>query len=334
MGIGLDLTIWKLAATLDYYDKETTGILMTVSTPQVYALSNYYDNIGKVRNRGFEFDINYNDRSGDWTWGAGINGNYNVNKVLDLGKDINGDPIVYRGVSVDQTTVRNVVGKPMNQFYGYQVDGFIKAGEEKSYAEGGWADYEGSSIRRVGDLKFVDQNGDGKINGDDNVYLGSMDPKFIFGFHFNVGWKNWDLIAFFQGTANVHRYMGDALGGLGNTDTKLNVLWEDSYTLKGAGAKYPNLGIPGQNYRGNTGLNSFWLQNASYVRMKDLQIGYNFPKSVLNTLGLANVRIYYSGQNLFTLTGMIDGFDPEAPSGRGNGFPPTAVNSIGLNITF
>ena len=334
MGIGLDLTIWKLAATLDYYDKETTGILMTVSTPQVYALSNYYDNIGKVRNRGFEFDINYNDRSGDWTWGAGINGNYNVNKVLDLGKDINGDPIVYRGVSVDQTTVRNVVGKPMNQFYGYQVDGFIKAGEEKSYAEGGWADYEGSSIRRVGDLKFVDQNGDGKINGDDNVYLGSMDPKFIFGFHFNVGWKNWDLIAFFQGTANVHRYMGDALGGLGNTDTKLNVLWEDSYTLKGAGAKYPNLGIPGQNYRGNTGLNSFWLQNASYVRMKDLQIGYNVPKSVLNTLGLANVRIYYSGQNLFTLTGMIDGFDPEAPSGRGNGFPPTAVNSIGLNITF
>ena len=334
MGVGLDLTIWKLAATLDYYDKETTGILMTVSTPSVYALSNYYDNIGKVRNRGFEFDINYNDRNGDWTWGAGVNGNYNVNKVLDLGNDINGDPLEYRSASVDQATVRNVVGKPMHQFYGYQVDGFIKSGEEKSYAEGGWADYEGSAIRRVGDLKYVDQNGDGKINADDRVYLGSMDPKFTFGFHFNVGWKNWDLIAFFQGAANVHRYMGDALGSLSTTDSKLNVLWEDSYILKGPGAKYPNLSAPGQNYSGNGGQNSFWLQNASYVRMKDLQLGYNLPKSFLNKIGLANCRIYYSGQNLFTITGMIDGFDPESPSGRGNGFPPTSVNSIGLNITF
>ena len=89
---------------------------MTVDVPAVYALSNYYDNIGKVRNRGLEFSVEYNDRKGDWTWGAGINGNYNKNKVLNMGTDVNGKPIEYRSANVDQSTVRNVVGKPMLQY--------------------------------------------------------------------------------------------------------------------------------------------------------------------------------------------------------------------------
>ena len=333
-GIGLDFNIWKLSVTLDYYNKTTDGILMTVDVPAVYALSNYYDNIGKVRNRGIEFDIEYNDRRNDWTWAVGVNGNFNANKVLDLGVDVNGDAVEYRSADVDQSTVRNVVGKSMYQYYGYEVCGFIQEGEEVSYSEGGWADYEGSTIRRVGDLKYVDQNGDGVIDSDDRVYLGSLNPTFTYGAHFMVGWKNIDLIAFFQGTAGAKRYMGDALGSLSRTDSKLNVLWEDSYTLKGEGAKYPNIGVPGQNYSSNTGQNSFWLQNASYVRLKELQIGYTFPKSITSKVGATNLRIYYSGQNLLTLSGMIKGFDPESPSGRGNGFPPTVVHSFGINVSF
>lgn len=334
MGIGLDVNIWKLACVFDWYEKTTTGILMTVDVPAVYALSNYYDNIGKVRNRGFEFGIEYNDHKGDFSWGAGINGCFNVNKVLNLGVDVNGNPVEYRGASVDQSTVRNVVGMAMNQYYGYEVDGFLNASETKSYAEGGWADYEGSAVRRAGDLKFVDQNGDGKINGDDRVYLGSMDPKFTFGFNLSFRWKGLDAVAFFQGALGGKRYMGDALGGLGTSDTKLNTLWEDSYILKGEGAKYPNLGVPGQNYSGNGGQNSFWLQNASYCRLKELQIGYTIPQNITGKIGITNCRVFYSGQNLLTISGMIKGFDPEAPSGRGNGFPPTCVNSIGLNVTF
>ena len=334
-GFGLDANIWKFSTTIDWYEKTTSGILMAVSTPSTFALSNFYDNIGKVRNRGIEFDINYNDRFGQVDFGAGINGSFNVNKVLDLGSDYaSGNPIEYIGANIDQTSARHVVGKAMNQFYGYEVDGFIKAGEEKPYAEGGWADYEGSSIRRVGDLKYVDQNKDGKINADDRMYLGSSDPSWTYGFHINVGWKGLSLVAFFQGAAGVYRYMGDALGGLGNADTKPNVLWRDSYTYVGEGAKYPNIGIPGQNYSGNGGLNSFWLQNASYLRMKDLQLGYTLPKSIVSKIGMSNCYIYYSGQNLFTLSGMIKGFDPEMPSGRGNGYPLTMVNSIGLNLTF
>ncbi len=334
-GIGLDASIWKFDVTLDWYNRTTKDILLTVDVPITYALSNYVDNIGKVRNQGIEFAVNYNDKFGPVRFQFGVNGCYNMNEVLNLGINYStGEPVEYLNRGYDQYSCRHVVGMAMNQFYGYAVDGFLNADETKSYAEGGWADYEGSSIRRAGDLKYVDQNGDGKIDADDRVYLGSQEPKFTFGFHLNLGWKNWDLIAFFQGAANVHRYMADALGGLGNSDTKLNTIWRDSYILKGEGAKYPNLGIPGQNYSGNGGQNSFWLQNASYVRMKDLQLGYNVPRSALAKVGITACRIYYSGQNLFTISGMIDGFDPEMPSGRGNGYPQTIVNSLGVNITF
>lgn len=334
-GIGLDANIWKFDVTLDWYEKTTTGILLGVRVPETYALSNYYDNIGEVRNRGIEFAVNYNDTFGPVRFQVGMNGCFNMNEVMNLGKSYStGEPVEFIDCNFDQYSCRYVVGMAMNQFYGYAVDGFLNESEAKPFAEGGWADYSGSNIRRAGDLKFVDQNGDGKIDGDDRVYLGSQDPKFTFGFHLNLNWKNWDLIAFFQGAANVHRYMADALGGLGNSDTKLNTIWRDSYILKGEGAKYPNLGIPGQNYAGNGGQNSFWLQNASYVRMKDLQLGYSIPRSVLAKVGISACRIYYSGQNLFTISGMIDGFDPEMPSGRGNGYPQTVVNSLGVNITF
>ena len=334
-GIGLDATVWKFDVTLDWYNRTTKDILLSVPVPITYALTGYVDNIGKVRNQGIEFAVNYNDKFGPVRFQFGVNGCYNMNEVLNLGINYsNGEAVEYISLGYDQYSCRDVVGMAMNQFYGYAVDGFLNENETKSYAEGGWADYEGSSIRRAGDLKYVDQNGDGKINADDRVYLGSQDPKFTFGFHLNLGWKNWDLIAFFQGAANVHRYMADALGGLGNSDTKLNIIWRDSYIVKGEGAKYPNLGIPGQNYSGNGGQNSFWLQNASYVRMKDLQLGYNVPRSVLNKIGITACRIYYSGQNLFTISGMIKGFDPEMPSGRGNGYPQTVVNSLGVNITF
>lgn len=332
-GFGLDANIWKFDVSLDWYEKETTGILMTAPTPQVYALSNYYDNIGSIRNRGIEFSINYNDRIGDWSYGVGVNGCYNINEVLDLGVDGSGNAREYMDAGFGDYTGRNAVGKPMRQYYGLEVDGFLKADELDKYAQM-YDNYVTTAKLRAGDLKFVDQNGDGKINAEDRIYLGSNDAPFTFGFHGTLAWKGIDVVAFFQGAAGAYRYMGDAIGGLSKTDSKLNTLWRDSYTLKGEGAKYPNLGVPGGNYYGNGGTNSFWLQNASYVRLKDLQIGYTFPRSITEKIHATNLRVYYSGQNLFTISGMIEGFDPEAPSGRGNGYPQTVVNSIGLNLTF
>lgn len=111
----------------------------------------------------------------------------------------------------------------------------------------------------------------------------------------------------------------------------MNTLWRDSWTPNNTGAKYPRVTEYGVS---NTQYCDFWLQNASYLRMKDLQVGYTFPKSLLSVLGVSKMRVYYSGQNLFTITGMLKGWDPESPSGRGNGFPQTMINSIGVNLTF
>lgn len=123
----------------------------------------------------------------------------------------------------------------------------------------------------------------------------------------------------------------EGLGSLSASTSKLNTLWRDSWTPNNTGAKYPRVTEYGVS---NTQYCDFWLQNASYLRMKDLQVGYTFPKSLLSVLGVSKMRVYYSGQNLFTITGMLKGWDPESPSGRGNGFPQTMINSIGVNLTF
>lgn len=323
-GIGLDATIQKFDITLDYYNKTTSDILMKVNTPVTYALSNYYDNVGKVRNTGAELAITYRDQFGPVSFEAGGNVAYNKSKVIDLGGDLYVDG--YSGN--DNYYARDQIGCRLNSFYGYKTAGFFQSQSELD----SWAPYNmDKQTRRLGDMKYVDADGSKAVDSNDRCILGSMDPSWTFGFHFNVGYKNFDVIAFFQGAADVYRYISDGLGGLSASTSKLNSLWHDSWTTTNTGAKYPRVTEYGIN---NTQYCDFWLQNASYVRMKDLQIGYTFPKSILSKIGISRLRIYYSGQNLFTITKMLKGWDPEGPSGRGNGYPQTKVNSFGVNLTF
>ena len=322
-GFGLDATIDKFDITLDYYNKKTTDILMKVNTPVTYALSDYYDNVGSVRNSGVELAITYRDKIGDLGIQVGGNVAYNKSKVLDLG----GDQYVDYANN-DCFYALNWVGQRMNCFYGYKTAGFFQTEEELK----SWPKYAmDTQTRRLGDMKYVDTDGNGQVDSKDRVVLGSMDPSWTFGFNFSLNYKNFDMIAFFQGAADVYRYVSEGLGGLSASTSKLNSLWKDSWTPENTNAKYPRVT---ENGVSNTQYCDFWLQNSSYVRLKDLQIGYTFPKSALSVLGISKLRVYYSGQNLFTLTGMLDGWDPEAPSGRGNGYPQTTVNSIGVNLTF
>jgi len=323
-GIGLDATIKKVDLTLDYYNKKTTDILMKVNTPITYALSDYYDNVGKVKNSGLELSLNYHDKFGDISFEAGGNIAYNKSEVLDLG----GDTYVDSYSGNDCYYALDWVGHRLNCFYGYKTAGVFQTQQELD----SWPAYKmDKQTRRLGDLKYVDTDGNGSVDANDRVVLGSMDPSWTFGFHFNLGYKNFDLTAFFQGAADVHRYVSEGLGSLSASTSKLNTLWRDSWTPTNTGAKYPRITEYGVS---NTQYCDFWLQNASYLRMKDLQVGYTFPKSILSVLGVSKMRVYYSGQNLFTVTGMLKGWDPESPSGRGNGFPQTMINSIGVNLTF
>jgi TonB-linked SusC/RagA family outer membrane protein len=323
-GIGLDATIKKVDLTIDFYNKTTSDILMKVNTPVTYALSNYYDNIGKIRNRGIELSLNYRDQYGPVSFEAGANIAYNKSKVLDLG----GETYVDGYSGNDCYYALDWVGHRLNTFYGYKTAGFFQTQSELD----SWPTYSmDKQTRRLGDMKYVDADGSKTVDSNDRCIEGSMDPSWTFGFHLNVGYKNFDVIAFFQGAADVYRYVSEGLGSLSASTSKLNTLWRDSWTPENTGAKYPRVSEYGVS---NTQYCDFWLQNASYLRMKDLQVGYTFPKSILNKIGISKLRIYYSGQNLFTITGMLKGWDPEGPSGRGNGYPQTKINSIGVNLTF
>lgn len=332
-GIGVDLTLFnKLSVTADYYSKETSDILMKMETVSMFALNDYYANVGRVKNSGVELDIRYNDRFGKVDFSFGGNIAYNKSEVLEIGIDQSSpDALNYITISGLDYDAVNMIGQPIGSIFGYKTDGLLRDQAELD----GWVPYSsnmGKGERKLGDAKFIDSNNDGIIDANDRVTLGSTNPKYIFGFNLGAVWNNFDIHAFFQGAAGVKSIIKEARGGLSDSTSKPHELWYDSWSPENPGGKYPRLSSDGYGYGGDQ--TSLWVQNASYLRMKDLQIGYNVPRHILNNLGISRLRVYYSGQNLLTFTGMLSGFDPEAPSGRGNGFPQTLVNSFGLNLTF
>jgi TonB-linked SusC/RagA family outer membrane protein len=326
-GIGLDVTLFgKLNVTLDYYTKTTDGVLMKVSTPMTYALADYYDNVGKVTNKGFEVSAEYRDRFGDVDFNFGANITFNRNRIGSLGtvreQISDGDGYVY--------ILRE--GEPINSFFGYESAGLFQSQEEIDK----WATYDFTSYTvRPGDIKYVDQNGDGKITSADRKVLGSWDPGVVFGFNAGASYKGWDIMAFFQGATDVKGYLGiEAIGAINGDASKPASLWLDSWTVDNKGARYPRVTETSNGVSMPNTCSDFWMQDATYLRLKNLQIGYTFPKALLSRTGISKLRLYYSGQNILTLTGFLDGWDPEAPSGRGNYYPQTQVHSFGMNITF
>lgn len=326
-GIGLDVTLLsKLNVTLDYYNRATEGVLMKVVTPMTFALENFYDNVGEVSNKGFEISAEYRDRFGQVDFNAGANIAFNKNRIESLGtvteqlSDSDGAYYILRE------------GESINSFYGYETAGLFQSDEEAN----NWATYDFSAYKPgAGDIKYVDQNGDGKITTEDRVVMGSFDPGIIFGFNLGAAYKGWDIMAFFQGATDVKGYLGiEAIGAINGDASKPASLWMDSWTEDNKGAKYPRVTVA-SNGVSVPGISSdFWLQNATYLRLKNLQIGYTIPKALLSKVGISKLRLYYSGQNILTFTGFLDGWDPEAPSGRGNYYPQTKVHSFGMNLTF
>ncbi len=334
-GFGLDLTLWnKLNVVLDYYDKTTDGILMSVATPIAYALSGYYDNIGKVNNRGVEISADYRDKIGNVDITVGGNIAFNKNEIIALGEtgDLFSGNLIYRE------------GEAMNSFYGYKSNGLFQSWDEiknwpgiEDLGNGKYAyAFNKNYTVQPGDIKYKDLDGDGHVTADkDRAVLGTYDPGITFGFNLGASYKGWDIMAFFQGATDVKGYMDtEAIGSINGDTGKPAALWLDSWNENNKDAKYPRLenGLYGASMPAT--VSDFWLQNATYLRLKNLQVGYTFPKEWLSKLGVQKLRVYYSGQNILTFTGFLKGWDPEAPAGRGNFYPQTQVHSFGVNVTF
>ncbi|MEG1649799.1 MAG: SusC/RagA family TonB-linked outer membrane protein, partial [Rikenellaceae bacterium] len=326
-GIGLDATFLNcLNITAEYYNRETTGILMEVAVPTTFGMKGYWDNVGKMTNRGVEFSANFNKTFGDWTVGVGGNFAYNKNEVLDLGGVQNLPP----------STQIKKLGSPINAFYLYESDGlFQNQAEIDSYLQKYKFKASGKKIY-PGDLIYKDQNGDNKIDSNDRIVIGQPDPKWTFGLNLSAEWKGIDFSALFQGAAGVNRYFNNEVYGNFNGDTgHPSTFWRNAWTPENTNTGVPRYALEGTSVSMQDQVNStYWLSNASYVRLKNVQLGYTLPARWTKSINISRIRVYYSGQNLFTIHNMGINVDPESPSGRASHYPQVMVNSIGVNITF
>lgn len=332
-GVGVDFTLFnKLNGSLDYYNRKTTGIIMDVTVPKEFALDAYKDNVGSMRNSGIEINLSYNTKIGQVDFGIAGNFSYNKNEILDLG---GGDPNKYLDAN-DGYSQRNKVGEAMNSYYIYRADGFFNSQEEADAYTAKYGNPFGKTFK-AGDLRYVDTNKDGKLTADDREYCGSSDPKIIYGFNINAGWKGIDLSLMFNGAAGVKRLFDgyEVYGNFSGDAAHPATIWRDAWTPDNHDASMPRIFYDTNSASSSRSVQSdFWLQDTSYLRLKNLQLGYTLPKGWLNSVGVENIRIYYSVENLLTFDKMKINIDPESTSQRLSSYPLLRTHAFGVNVTF
>lgn len=338
-GLGLDFGVFgdKISGAIDYYNRKTTGIIMDVTVPDEFALDAYKDNVGSMRNSGVEVSLSYNDKFGDWTFGAAANFAYNKNEILDLGfaSDVKAAD-QYMSVSGGYNQ-RNLVGNMLNAYYLYKADGFFSSQQEADSFTAKYGNPFSGGKFKAGDIRYVDANGDGSLTASDRVYCNSTEPAYTFGLNLNAGWKGFDLSLIFNGAAKVarlfdaHEVYGAFSGDAGHPAS----IWKDAWSETNKSASMPRIFTNTNSPSSSRNVQStFWLQDTSYLRLKNMQLGYTVPKEWLASLGVQSLRFYYSVENLFTIDGMKINIDPEATSQRMSSYPLLRTHAFGVNLTF
>ncbi|WP_366182431.1 SusC/RagA family TonB-linked outer membrane protein [Flavobacterium ovatum] len=334
--IGLDIALLNNSVTFtaDYFIKNTSDMLMAAPILQTSGYSqDPYVNAGEIVNKGLEFTANYKKIINDFSFSVGGNISFIKNEVVKLtteGSIIQtGDGNNMYGIS------RTEAGHSLASFYGYNMLGLFQNQSEIN-------NYAAFPNAKPGDVKYEDVNEDGIMDDKDKVYIGSPFPKFTYGINLDMSYKQFDFSAFFQGSEgnqifNSTSYWLDTdLGS--NSTTKILGRW----TGEGTSNTIPRLTFTNSN--NNAVVSSRFVKDGSYLRLKNIQIGYSFSKSLLDKIALDKVRLYVSGQNLLTLT-KYDGLDPELGVDdsqnnpldigidRGR-YPSSRTISVGLDINF
>jgi TonB-linked SusC/RagA family outer membrane protein len=324
LDIGIDATFLnnKLTFTADYYRKETNDILLNLGIPATVGLAAPPQNAGSVENKGFEFNLGY--RGGDNGFKYSINGNLaiNHNKVLDLkgtGPYISGSDIDPRYIVA--------AGLPVNTLWGYKTDGLFQTqAEVDSYPT-----YAANS--KPGDVKYIDLNNDGKIDANDMTTLGNPFPTYTFGLSGDFSYHNFDLNFLFQGAADVDTRLAGALAEMGNQEGFTSSVYTNNYwTPENTGARFPR---PLKFDLRNVATSDRQIIDGSYIRLKNVQLGYTLPKDVVGKLHLSRIRVYVSATNVLTFSKLNEWkLDPEVESGRATYYPQTAMYTAGVNLQF
>jgi TonB-linked SusC/RagA family outer membrane protein len=313
VGIDMELLNSNLSFTADYFVKNTNDVLLRLPASNVYGFTTPFQNAGAVRNSGWELAAAYRNKIGNVSYNIAINASFITNKITDLA----GTGSISSGM---------VVGYPLQAQQ--QVNDHAK---------------QSGGVIGPGDLMYKDISGpngkpDGVIDGNDRVYLGSPFPKTTFGFTLGAGWKGFNVSGFFQGALGVKNYVqGFELGSLqqaniGNPTTALL----DAWTPTNTSATFPRLWSTYTQNNPQSFISSFWVRNASYLRLKNLLVSYTLPHNTLAKLGVKGVKIYYSGQNILTFTSFYKWVDPETNTGNNayGSYPQLKTNTLGIEVTF
>ncbi|GAB3910110.1 TonB-dependent receptor [Larkinella knui] len=312
--IGLDMTLFSnLSITADYFSKRTKDILLTLDIPAIIGLGAPSQNAGVVDNKGWELGINYKGAVRSFRYDVGFNISDVKNTVVDL-----------KGVNLTGL-VANREGYAFNSLYGLESEGFFQTADEVA------AHAQQFGVIKPGDIKYKDQNGDGIINNDDNVVFGSTIPRFTYGTTLNGYYKGFSLNIVLQGVGKADGYLNEQgimpffLGGTVQEQHK------DHWTPETPNATFPRLAFSESNNEKNS---SFWMRNAAYLRLKNIQIGYTLPTTLTQRAGINNARIFANGQNLLTWDKFWDGYDVESPVGTGRSYPQVKMVSVGIDVSF
>lgn len=328
--IGLDFSLFngKLSMTLDYFDKTTSDILYPKSVSTVLGLQTAEYNAGEVKNTGFEASLNYRTSIGKLNLTVSPNFSYVKNQVTKLADNKQQD--IGKGL---------FVGQPIGAIYGYVADGiFVDDADVASYPTQPIAGEPG--VIRFKDISGPDGVPDGKVDATyDRKVIGSTTPKYYYGATITADYKGFDFSVLLQGMGGFEKQMGSYMAFAFYNSGQIQK-WQAegawTETNPNPNAIYPklsNLNMGSENVQSST----FWNRNASFLRVKNLQVGYTIPKRVIHKIGLSNLRIYYSGQNLLSFNHFYTGWDPEMYQATGdqpNFYPITAINTFGLNVKF
>lgn len=340
LDFGLDFSMLddRLTGSFDWYDKNTEGILLQLNYPAQIGARPSEENAGKVNNRGWELDLNWREQRGDFFYGIGFNLSDVKNKITDLAgnqPDLSGYQI-------------RAVGYPIDAFYGYVADGLMTPEdfdicdtENNIYGVPNVPVVVGNAYQ-PGDIKYKDISGpdgvpDGRITPEyDKQVIGSNIPRYTYSVRGNVGWKGFDFSAVIQGVGKCDGYLtGTARHAFQDMAAYPQKVHLDRYNV--VSNPNPDASYPRMTY--NTSFNqstfsTYWLEDASYLRVKNIQIGYTLPEKIAKKARIDNCRIYLSADNPFTVSNFFYAYDPETPVSSGGYYPQVKTYVIGLNISF
>lgn len=305
-----------LSVTADYFNYKRSQILIqrNASVPNSAGLNGLLpkENIGRVGNTGFDFSVDYNNRIGQLTYKVGVNGGYAKNKILFWDESVGG-PVYQRST-----------GHPMGSGLYYQAIGIFKDSAQVNKTP----HWTGA---RPGDIIFADINGDGKIDANDRIRIDKSGlPTFTGGIALSLQYKGFDLSLLIQGASGAVQYIQTESGSIGNY---LESFAANRWTPQNPEASGPRTFERTNEYWMNQG-NTYWLHKTDYIRLKNVEIGYNIPASVLRRTGIQSLRVYVNAYNFLTYAPDMKDFDPELGSGSGQGYPLQKIVNGGISLSF